>query len=68
GVTEEESRPLLDFLYQRCPNPGRMLRHQWRPGGVVMWNNRCAMHYAVHDYGKEPRFMHRITIAGERPF
>ena len=68
GMTEEESRPLLDFLYQRSPNPDRMYRHQWRPGDVVMWDNRCAMHYAVHDYGEEPRFMHRVTIAGERPF
>ena len=24
GMTEEESRPLLDFLYQRSPNPDRM--------------------------------------------
>ena len=27
GMTEEESRPLLDFLYQRSPNPERMYRH-----------------------------------------
>ena len=67
-MTEEESRPLLDFLYQQSPNPDRMYRHQWRPGDVVMWDNRCAMHYAAHDYSDEARLMHRITIAGERPF
>ena len=68
GMTEEESRPLLDFLYKQSPNPDRMYRHQWQSGDVAIWDNRCAMHYAVHDYGEEPRFMHRVTIAGERPF
>ena len=68
GMTEAESRPLLDYLYQLGPNPDRMYRHRWRSGDVVMWDNRCCMHYAVHDYGDDTvRDMHRITIAGERP-
>lgn len=68
NMTEAESRPLLDFLYYQSPNPDRSYRHKWRPGDVVMWDNRCAMHYAVHDYGETNRFMHRVTIAGERPY
>lgn len=67
GMSEAESRPLLDYLYAHGPRPDRSYRHRWQPGDVVMWDNRCAMHYAVHDYGEEPRFMHRVTIAGERP-
>ena len=35
---------------------------------MAIWDNRCTMHYAVHDFGDEaPRFMHRVTIVGERP-
>ncbi len=67
SMTESESRPLLDYLYAHSPSPDRTYRHQWRAGDVVMWDNRCTMHYAVHDYGDLPRVMHRVTIAGERP-
>ena len=62
GMTPEESAPLLRFLYEHCSKPEFVYRHRWRPGDVVMWDNRCTLHYAVHDYGDEPRLMHRITI------
>jgi taurine dioxygenase len=42
-------------------------RHQWAPGDVIMWDNRCTLHYAVHDYGEAPRVMHRTTVAGDVP-
>jgi taurine dioxygenase len=32
-----------------------------------MWDNRCTMHYAVHDYGDAKRVLHRTTIAGGKP-
>ena len=67
NMTEAESRPLLDYLYAHGPQPDRSYRHIWQPGDVVMWDNRCTMHYAVHDFGDADRFMHRVTIAGERP-
>lgn len=66
-MTEAESRPLLDFLYAHATTPDNIYRHMWRPGDVVMWDNRCAMHYAVHDYGKSVRNLHRITIQGDIP-
>jgi alpha-ketoglutarate-dependent taurine dioxygenase len=35
---------------------------------VLMWDNRCAMHYAIMDYDEQtPRLMHRTTAAGDRP-
>ena len=67
NMSEAESRPILDYLYAHSPKPDRSYRHQWRPGDVVMWDNRCTMHYAVHDHGDAVRTMHRVTIAGERP-
>ena len=68
NMTEAESRPLLDFLYAHSPKPDRSYRHIWQPGDVVMWDNRCSMHYAVHDHGDEAeRIMFRVTIAGDRP-
>ena len=68
GMSETDGRRLLDELIEHATQEKFVYKHQWKNDDIVMWDNRCAMHYAVHDYGEEPRFMHRITIAGERPF
>jgi taurine dioxygenase len=67
GLTGPESRGLLDFLFEQICRPEFTYRHQWAPGDVIMWDNRCTVHYAVHDYGDVPRLMHRTTVAGEIP-
>ena len=67
GMTVEESQPLLDYLVIHASTPDMTMRHNWSTGDIVMWDNRCVMHYAVHDYGDAPREMHRVTVAGERP-
>ena len=66
-MTPEESRPLLDFLYEHSTNPDNVYRHMWQEGDVVMWDNRCTMHYAVHDYGDPERVLNRSTMEGEVP-
>lgn len=67
-MTEEESRPLLDTLYAVATRPENVYRHRWRAGDVVMWDNRCTMHYAVMDYTEDMvRLLHRTTAAGEVP-
>jgi taurine dioxygenase len=68
GMTAAESRTLLDFLFAHAVRPDGMYRHRWLPGDVLVWDNRTTMHYAVHDYGDEPRVMVRMMIQGERPF
>lgn len=67
GMHEAESRPLLNFLYQHSTQPDNIYRHMWRAGDVVMWDNRCTMHYAVHDYGTQERVLNRVTLKGEVP-
>ena len=67
-MTVEDSAPLLQYLYEHSIRPDNIYRHHWQNGDVVMWDNRCTMHYAVHDYGDEAvRSLHRITIAGDVP-
>jgi taurine dioxygenase len=69
GMTPEESRPILEYLYARATRPENVYRHQWRQGDVVMWDNRATMHYAIYDYDDTmPRLMHRTTAGGERPY
>jgi taurine dioxygenase len=67
GWTPAESRLLLDWLNQLATRQENIYRHRWRKGDVLMWDNRCAMHYAVYDYGSKPRLFHRATAAGDRP-
>jgi len=62
-----ESLPLIEYLYAHSTRPDRVYRHCWSEGDVVMWDNRCTMHYAVHDYGEQTRHLHRISIVGDRP-
>jgi len=67
NMTVAESRPLLDYLYAHSTQPDAIYRHVWKPGDVLMWDNRCTMHYAVHDYGSQVRNMNRVTVKGTKP-
>ncbi len=68
-MSDSESAPILNYLYAFATRPENVYRHRWRKGDVLFWDNRCAMHYAVKDYDEHiPRFMHRTTAAGDRPF
>ena len=70
GMTKEESRPLLEFLYEHAINPRFIYRHNWRANDIVFWDNRSLMHYAVQDYDHavDRRHMHRTTISGDKPY
>jgi len=68
GMSEEESRGLLEYLCAHAVQPNFSYCHHWTAGDLLMWDNRCLQHFAVADYGMQPRVMHRITIKGDRPF
>jgi taurine dioxygenase len=67
GMTEEESAPILKFLYAHQTRPEFTCRFRWRPGSLAMWDNRCAQHNAINDYQGHKRLLHRITLAGDKP-
>ena len=64
GWSEDESRPLLDYLYQHASQPAFTCRFSWKRGSVSFWDNRACWHYALNDYHGQSRLMHRITIEG----
>jgi taurine dioxygenase len=74
GMTEEESRPVMNYLFEHCIRPEFTCRYRWKAGTLAFWDNRCTQHNAISDYfpGRpelfnSPRIMHRITVEGDRP-
>jgi taurine dioxygenase len=68
GMTVEESAPLLEFLYRHQVRPEFTCRFRWAPGSMAFWDNRCVQHNPINDYHGYRRVMHRITLAGDKPF
>ncbi|TXL73168.1 taurine dioxygenase [Vineibacter terrae] len=66
-MTERESAPLLDYLYDHSVRPEFTCRIRWAPHALTMWDNRAVQHFAVNDYDGFRRELHRTTNAGERP-
>jgi taurine dioxygenase len=66
-MREEESAPLLGFLFQHQVRPELTCRFGWRVGSLAFWDNRCTQHNPVNDYHGHRRLMHRITLAGDVP-
>lgn len=68
GMTEEESRPLIEFLSQHAVRHEFTYRHRWRVNDLLLWDNRCTMHNALLDYdlANEPRTLLKcaLTIKG----
>ena len=66
GFSPEESEALLGFLYAHCTRDEFVYRHRWRPGDLLVWDNRCVMHRAITDYTAD-RYLQRTTVIAERP-
>ena len=64
GWTANESKPLLDYLYQHATLMEHTTRFKWAEGSIAIWDNRCTWHYALNDYHGARREMHRITLEG----
>lgn len=67
GMTEDESKPLLDWLFQHQIRPEFTLRFSWEVGSLALWDNRCMLHNPVNDYHGFQRLLHRITLKGDEP-
>ncbi|HVR49893.1 MAG TPA: TauD/TfdA family dioxygenase, partial [Pseudorhodoferax sp.] len=48
---------LLNYLISRASIPEYQVRWSWKPGDVVVWDNRSTQHYACNDYFPAPRKM-----------
>ena len=65
-LARSESGALLEFLFAHATRPEFVYRHRWRLNDLLVWDNRCTVHHAVHDFhGTGHRHMHRTTVLGE---
>lgn len=67
GMTDEEARPILDFLLTFTVQHEFTCRLRWEPDTVVVWDNRLCVHQAFNDYQGHRRELYRTTVAGETP-
>jgi alpha-ketoglutarate-dependent taurine dioxygenase len=67
GMTEAESKPLIDFLMARATRPEFHCRLRWEKNTLGMWNNPFVLHTAINDYPGYRRVMYRTTIEGQVP-
>jgi taurine dioxygenase len=66
-MSEEESRPLIDFLQAHQTRPEFTCRVRWAPGTLTVWDNRCTQHCAINDYHGLRRRMRRLTVGAQTP-
>ena len=64
-MTEDQSKPSIEYLNCHSTKPEFVYRHQWRENDIVMWDNRCTLHMALGDFDQnERRHMERTTVVG----
>lgn len=65
GVSAEESRELLEALGAHVRDGSWKVRHRWREGDVVIWDERSTQHFAEADHYPAEREVRRVTLVGE---
>ncbi|MEV5827038.1 TauD/TfdA family dioxygenase [Spirillospora sp. NPDC052242] len=65
GLPAEDGRALLDRLTAWATQPRFVLRHRWRRGDLVIWDNTGMLHRAMPFEPTSRRLMHRTTLVGE---
>ena len=68
GITQAESRAILDFLFEHIKMPEFTCRFSWEPNCIALWDNRSTQHKPINDYFPAHRKLHRITIYGDLPY
>jgi taurine dioxygenase len=65
GMANEDSERLLDRLWAHATQEKYAWKHVWSLGDLVLWDNRCAMHYRSEVDSAQTRVLYRTVIDGE---
>ena len=67
GLPKDESDAILQMLFDHQEQPQFVYEHVWKPGDILMWDNRCTLHARTDFSAGERRLLRRVTILGEKP-
>ena len=69
GRPMAEGRARLATLQAHATQDQFVYRHHWRPGDMLMWDNRCLLHRADPNFDAAlyPRVLHRTCLRGTSP-
>ena len=67
GLSNTESRDIIRLLQAYVTRPENVVRVNWEPNQLVLFDNRITQHYAPDNYDSQPRKLNRVTIAGDIP-
>ncbi|HKT20550.1 MAG TPA: TauD/TfdA family dioxygenase, partial [Stellaceae bacterium] len=65
GMDPAEGDALLAYLFDHQEQRQFIYRHVWRPGDVILWDNRCTLHARTDFSPDERRLLRRITVQTE---
>lgn len=63
GMGQDEAEALLEQLYDHQEQKRFVYEHRWRPGDIILWDNRCTLHARTDFSPSERRLLRRITVA-----
>lgn len=66
-LSQTESDDIIRLLQSYITRPENTIRWRWQAGDVAFWDNRATQHYAINDYGNQPRRVQRVTLVGDIP-
>lgn len=67
GLPRAESDAIIKELCQAAEKPAHIYEHVWRPGDLLIWDNRCTLHARTDFDPAERRVLRRMAIRGQRP-
>jgi taurine dioxygenase len=68
GMAPDAAFALIERLFAHATQPKYEYRHRWRPGDMVIWDNRSVLHQANADFDmSQLRYLYRIMLKGARP-
>jgi taurine dioxygenase len=68
GLPKEESKAILDFLFEHIKTPEFTCRFSWDVNCIAIWDNRSTQHKPINDYFPAHRCLERIVIDGDKPY
>jgi alpha-ketoglutarate-dependent taurine dioxygenase len=66
-MSDADARALIRELADFAGQKQFVYEHRWETHDILMWDNRCTMHYVTPHDPMERRVMHRTTISGDAP-